>query len=207
MVDVGAVIADHLSRAIAESGSATLVVSGGSSPLPTFATLAATPIDWAKITVTLVDDRDVLADHADSNDLLVHRHLLQEHAANAKFIALARDLDAVAVMPRPFDVMLLGMGIDGHFASLFPDMMSDATAFDPQAEPAIFRTDIKGSPAQPRITMNLAMILQSKHILLLIHGETKRAVLAEAQHDHSLPVSALLHQTITDIDIITDLSS
>lgn len=207
MIDSGAVIADNLSQAIAERGSASLVVSGGSSPVPTFATLTTMPIDWAKVTITLVDDRDVPADHADSNDLLVHTHLLQGHAADAPFVSLARDPDAVAAIARPFDVILLGMGTDGHFASLFPDMMSDETAFDPDAEPAILRTGIKGSPAHPRISMNLAMILQSRHIMLLIQGDAKRAVLAEAQHDHSLPVSALLHQTITEIDIITDQAS
>ncbi|MGB0689915.1 MAG: 6-phosphogluconolactonase, partial [Candidatus Puniceispirillum sp.] len=83
MIDAGAVIADDLSQAIAEKGSASLVVSGGSSPVPTFKTLATMPIDWAKVTITLVDDRDVPEDHADSNDLLVHTHLLQGHAAQA----------------------------------------------------------------------------------------------------------------------------
>lgn len=207
MIDSGAVIADYLSQAVAERGSASLVVSGGSSPVPSFATLANMPIEWAKVTITLVDDRDVPADHADSNDLLVQTHLLQGHAAQAQFVSLARDPDMVARIARPFDVMLLGMGTDGHFASLFPDMMSDATAFDPDAKPEILRTGIKGSPAHPRISMNLAMILQSRHILLLIQGEAKRAVLAEAQHDRNLPASALLHQTITEIDIVTDQAS
>lgn len=207
MIDAGAVIADDLSQAIAERGSASLVVSGGSSPVPTFATLATMPIDWAKVTITLVDDRDVPADHADSNDLLVHTHLLQGHAAKASYISLARDPEAVARIARPFDVMLLGMGTDGHFASLFPDMINDGTAFDTDAAPAILRTGIKGSPAHPRISMNLAMILQSRHIMLLIQGAAKREVLAEAQHDRNLPVSALLHQTITGIDIITDQPS
>ena len=207
MIDAGVAIADHLSQAITERGSASLVVSGGSSPVPTFATLASTSIDWTNVTITLVDDRDVPADHADSNDLLVHTHLLQDHAAQAQFVSLVRDSDAVARIGRPFDVMLLGMGTDGHFASLFPDMMSDATVFDTDAEPAILRTGIKGSPAHPRISMNLAMILQSRHIMLLIQGDAKRAVLAEAQHDHSLPVSTLLHQSISAIDIITDQPS
>jgi 6-phosphogluconolactonase len=103
--------------------------------------------------------------------------------------------------------MLLGMGIDGHFASLFPDMITIATAFDTDAAPAIIRTGIKGSPAHPRISMNLAMILKSRHIMLLIHGDAKRAVLADALHNRNLPVAALLHQTITQIDIITDQPS
>ena len=207
MIDCAVEIVDHLSQAIAERGSASLVVSGGSSPVPTFATLASMPIDWPHVTITLVDDRDVPADHADSNDLLVHTHLLQGHAAQAHYVSLAREPETVAHLARPFDVMLLGMGTDGHFASLFTDMIADAIAFDTDAAPAIIRTGIKGSPAHPRISMNLAMILQSRHIMLLIQGDAKRAVLADAQHNRNLPVAALLHQTITQIDIITDQPS
>jgi 6-phosphogluconolactonase len=207
MINCAVQIADHLSKAIVERGSASLVVSGGSSPVPTFVSLASMPIDWAHVIITLVDDRDVPADHADSNDLLIHTHLLQGHAAQAHYVSLAREPETVEHLAHPFDVMLLGMGIDGHFASLFPDMITIATAFDTDAAPAIIRTGIKGSPAHPRISMNLAMILKSRHIMLLIHGDAKRAVLADALHNRNLPVAALLHQTITQVDIITDQPS
>ena len=200
-------IADHLSRAIAERGAASLIVSGGSSPLAIFKALTAMKIDWAKVTISLVDDRDVPADHTDSNELLLQTHLLKGEIASANFISLARDPDKVAMIARPFDVMLLGMGTDGHFASLFPDMISDEAAFGLGAAPTILRTGIKGSPAHPRVTMNLAMILQSSHIYLLVSGAAKAAVFADAQHNHNLPIAALLQQKITNIEIIMDSPS
>jgi len=200
-------IADHLSLAIAERGAASLIVSGGSSPLAIFKALTAMKIDWAKVTISLVDDRDVPADHTDSNELLLQTHLLKGEIASANFISLARDPDEVAMIARPFDVMLLGMGTDGHFASLFPDMVSDEAAFGLGAAPTILRTGIKGSPAHPRVTMNLAMILQSSHIYLLVNGAAKTAVFADAQHNHNLPIAALLQQKITNIEIIMDSPS
>ena len=200
-------IADHLSLAIAEWGAASLIVSGGSSPLAIFKALTAMKIDWTKVTISLVDDRDVPADHTDSNELLLQTHLLKGEIASANFISLARDPDEVAMIARPFDVMLLGMGTDGHFASLFPDMVSDEAAFGLGAAPTILRTGIKGSPAHPRVTMNLAMILQSSHIYLLVNGAAKTAVFADAQHNHNLPIAALLQQKITNIEIIMDSPS
>jgi 6-phosphogluconolactonase len=200
-------IADHLSRAIAERDAASLIVSGGSSPLAIFKALTAMKIDWTKVTISLVDDRDVPADHTDSNELLLQTHLLKGEIASTNFISLARDPDKVAMIARPFDVMLLGMGTDGHFASLFPDMISDEAAFGLGAAPTILRTGIKGSPAHPRVTMNLAMILQSSHIYLLVNGAAKTAVFADAQHNHNLPIAALLQQKITDIEIIMDSPS
>jgi 6-phosphogluconolactonase len=200
-------IADHLSLAIAERGAASLIVSGGSSPLAIFKALTAMKIDWAKVTISLVDDRDVPADHTDSNELLLQTHLLKGEIASANFISLAREPDEVAMIARPFDVMLLGMGTDGHFASLFPDMVSDEAAFGRGAAPTILRTGIKGSPAHPRVTMNLAMILQSSHIYLLVNGAAKTAVFADAQHNHNLPIAALLQQKITNIEIIMDSPS
>jgi 6-phosphogluconolactonase len=200
-------IADHLSLAIAERGAASLIVSGGSSPLAIFKALTAMKIDWAKVTISLVDDRDVPADHKDSNELLLQTHLLKGEIASTNFISLARDPDKVVMIARPFDVMLLGMGTDGHFASLFPDMVSDEAAFGLGAAPTILRTGIKGSPAHPRVTMNLAMILQSSHIYLLVNGAAKTAVFADAQHNHNLPIAALLQQKITNIEIIMDSPS
>lgn len=200
-------IADHLSLAIAERGAASLIVSGGSSPMAIFKALTAMKIDWAKVTISLVDDRDVPADHKDSNELLLQTHLLKGEIASTNFISLARDPDKVVMIARPFDVMLLGMGTDGHFASLFPDMISDEAAFGLGAAPTILRTGIKGSPAHPRVTMNLAMILQSSHIYLLVNGGAKMEVFADAQHNHDLPIAALLQQKITNIEIIMDSPS
>jgi len=196
-------IVRQLRQSIEANGQASLVVSGGSSPLALFHDLAAGQhdgaIDWSRVTITLVDDRQVPASHEHSNQKLIHEHLMQGPVAKATFLPLTPD-GAVNHLPRPFDVMVLGMGLDGHFASLFPDMVA-SPALQPDASPAIIETGPQGSPKLPRISMNLAMILQSRLIVLLVTGKDKKAVLETARTDMGLPVHALLTQTIAPIEI------
>ena len=191
-------IIEQLTASIAKNGTASLVVSGGSSPLAVFAELAAHDIGWDKVTITLVDDRLVPADHADSNQALLHRHLLVDHAAAARFMPLTQ---AVMDVFRPFDVMLLGMGPDGHFASLFPAMVGDDEAFGPDHTPKIITTPPIGSPQWPRISMNMAMILESNLAILLVNGAEKQAVLAASKTDSALPIHWLLKQTKRKIEV------
>lgn len=199
-------IAAALAAGIAERGTASFVVSGGSSPAGIFAALVAgehdAEIDWARVTITLVDDRQVPDDHADSNRKLIRSQLLQGPVATAQFLPLTID-GPVADMARPFDVMLLGMGPDGHFASLFPSMVDDA-AMSVETTPAIIQTGPQGNPLWPRISMNLSMILQSRLVVLLVKGAVKEKVLADAQTDRSLPVHHLIKQTVKSVQIVTD---
>ena len=199
-------IARRLAHSIAADGHANLVVCGGSSPLSIFGALAAgeheTTVDWPRVTITLVDDRLVPAEHEHSNQKLLRDYLICGAVAAANFIPLTVDGPA-GEMRRPFDVTLLGMGVDGHFASLFPDMMGEESL---QAEkpPAIVQTGPKGSPSLPRVSMNLAMILQSKLVILLVNGSEKQAVLEAARTNPGLPVHALLKQDVTPLEIITN---
>ena len=123
-------IVSHLKEAITERGKASLVVSGGSTPAPLFELLAQTEIDWATVTILLADERWVASDHPDSNEGLLQRTLLQGHASQARVISLIsafpdedrtlREVNAALEEIDCFDVVILGMGNDGHTASLFP---------------------------------------------------------------------------------------
>ena len=121
------------------------------------------------MTITLVDDRLVPDNHDDSNRKLIRAQLLQG-PPQVKFLPLTI-AGPVAKIDRPFDVMLLGMGQDGHFASLFLSMVDDA-AMDVDTAPAIIQTG--PAPLCRRISMNLPMILQSRLLLLLVKGTAKK---------------------------------
>jgi 6-phosphogluconolactonase len=199
-------VLERLVRAINEVGSAQLVVSGGTSPLEIFKILSSTPINWDKVCVTLVDDRNVLPDHKDSNEALIKSNLLVNFASAAKFIPIFENTTEVLGLRRPFDVTLLGMGGDGHFASLFPDMvesnlLEEREAFDSKSLASVLKLSPKGDPLHSRTTMNLSMILESRAIFLLVNGPEKHRVLQEAHQNKSIPVHYLISQTKTPVII------
>ena len=109
-------IAASLANAIREHGQASLVVSGGSSPLEIFAHLSLATISWDHVTIILGDDRLVDSKHKDSNELLIMRHLLINHAKASQYLSLTDSSLDAPQLKSPFDVVLLGMGLDGHFA-------------------------------------------------------------------------------------------
>jgi 6-phosphogluconolactonase len=140
-----------------------------------------------------VDDRLVEADNKDSNQNLILNYFLKSKAKAAQFFPLTEDLiTQSSFFKKPFDVILLGMGEDGHFASLFPDMIDDFDAFNRDAKFKIFKTESQGNPFLPRITMNLSLILNSEMIVLLVKGKSKLKVLDEAINNNKLPIHYLL---------------
>ncbi|MFB0872763.1 MULTISPECIES: 6-phosphogluconolactonase [unclassified Sphingobium] len=182
--DLAARIAAILGDAIAARGVATLAVSGGRSPRPVLEALAKEPIDWTKLIVTLVDERWVEPVSADSNERLVRETLLQGPAAAARFVPMkngAADAYAgqpeaearFAALPWPLDIVLLGMGDDGHTASLFPEAAELAEGLSSTA-----RTIAVTPPAAPhqRLSLTASAILDSRHIFLQIGGPAKKAV-------------------------------
>lgn len=211
-------IATELKRAIAERGRAVLAVSGGRSPIALFQSLSRIALDWSQVTVTLVDDRCVPCTHEASNALLVRTHLLQGEAARAQLLALVPQ--AQAPLPPlqtlrdaadqalhdlgPADVMVLGMGSDGHTASLFPGATELAAALDernPRTCIALTPNPLPPEAPYPRLTQTLTHILSSRQLMLSVAGADKLATLERAlQHrTEALPISFILHQTRTPL--------
>ena len=185
-------ISDKLKLAIDKKGTATFVVSGGTSPLKLFEDLSKIDLPWNKVQITLVDDRLVNKNHIHSNQKLINDHLLKNKAKLANFIPLSEEIIKSKIIITPFDVNLLGMGEDGHFASLFPDMINDFNLFDLSADPNILIITSHGDPFLPRITMNLSLILKSEFIVLLVKGSIKQKIIDQAKNDNSLPIHYLL---------------
>lgn len=181
-----------LRRLIAEKGEATLAVSGGTTPTLFFEKLSAMGIPWQHVTVTLVDERQVPEDSERSNARLVKAHLLKDKAAAARFVPLYGNPDAVKIAH--LDVVVLGMGNDGHTASFFPGGDTLARALDPAGTKKIVAISAPGS-GEPRLTFTLPMLLKASHILLHIEGPEKRATLDRALGEgpvEDMPVRAVL---------------
>jgi len=205
MENISRTIFDKLEKDLCENGQSTFIVSGGSSPVQIFKDLSAMQAKWSDINISLVDDRVVDINHDDSNEKLVNNVLIKDEAKDANFISLCNQSKDLLNLKRPFGIMLLGMGEDGHFASLFPKLIeTNPEYFDLESDPEIFFTEPMGNPCHRRVSMNLSMILESKDIFLLVSSEKKLEVLNQAKSDKSLPLYYLLNQSKVDIKIIKD---
>jgi 6-phosphogluconolactonase len=198
-------VVDRLQRALDAGREASLLVPGGRTPAQLFDRLATVPLRWARVHVGLTDERRVPRDDPASNERLVRERLLVGAAAAARFTGLADDAQdpdvaaahafaALAPLPRPFDAVVLGMGDDGHFASLFPGGDGLATALDPAAAPGCVAMRAPAAPHE-RLSLNLAALLASRFVALAVTGAAKRRVLDAAATPGpptDLPVRALL---------------
>ncbi len=194
-----------LQAGIAARGRGRLVATGGRAPGPVYDLLRSAGLDWRRVDVTLSDERFVSPDHPASNEALIRARLLQGAAAGACLVPLWRPAPSAAACAdlaeadvaaiAPFDMTLLGMGADGHVASLIPGAAGLAAAMAADSRRYCLGLDgAIGDPPLPRITLTLAALLQSKAILILISGAEKRQVLSQARAGADLPVSPLLTQ-------------
>ena len=176
-------VAARLTKAIDERGTALLAVPGGTTPAKFFTALSAIPIAWNKVTVTLVDERFVPASSPRSNAGLVAANLLQNAAAAAQFVpmyyeaasietAAASDDMALKALAWPLDVVVLGMGGDGHTASFFPDADNLPALLDPTSKRIVLPVHAP-SGGEPRLTLSMARIIAAGFIALHIEGEDK----------------------------------
>lgn len=202
-------IAERLTAAVARQGHASMIASGGTTPGAMFDILARSEAPWKNVEITLSDDRWIETTSDRSNEKLVRDRLLVANASAARFVPLktakahAREAeqdvdDAVRAIHRPFDVALLGMGTDGHIASLIPGATGLERALD-RNDPALVRAvnpaDL--SAKGERISLTLRAILDARWIVILLRGTEKRAAFRwalDGKDVREAPVRALLHQ-------------
>jgi 6-phosphogluconolactonase len=212
---LSAQLAASLKAGIAARGRASLVVSGGKSPIRLFERLRAEDLDWSSVCIALADERWVEPCDAGSNEKLVRDVLLQGSAAAARFLGLKNaaptpDLGAVSAwetfarVPRPFDAVVLGMGEDGHTASLFPGSPNLPRALNPAAVAGCVGMWSPVAP-HPRLSLNLSALLDSRRIVLSIGGTEKwrtYCTAADSGAVEDMPVRAVLRQRRTPVEVV-----
>jgi 6-phosphogluconolactonase len=197
-------IAGVLASAITEKGSASLALSGGSTPRGLLTSLGGIPVAWDQVTVTLVDERWVDREHADSNERMVRETLMAGSASAAGFVSLytGRDHPSQAVGELEetlgglgtIDVLMLGMGGDGHFASLFPESEALLPGLDLSGKADWIAVDPPAA-SHARMSMTLPRIVDTRKLILHITGEDKLEVLQRAAAEGNperLPIAAVL---------------
>ncbi len=182
-------VAEQLREAITARGNATLVVSGGRSPVAFFQALVKQELDWSRVLITLADERWVPVEHADSNAGLLRQHLLVGPVAKARFLGLysatasldeaARQADQALAELQGIDVLVLGMGDDGHTASLFPGSPNLAEALDANGSRRCWPMLAPTVPHQ-RLSMSRALLASARNSLLSISGQSKLTTLSAA---------------------------
>jgi len=197
-------IAAALEEGLAAGRAVSLVVPGGHTPAPVFEALSSTDLDWDDVWVTLTDERWVDSASDKSNEHLVRQHLLRNAAAKAHLIGLKNKAadpkagahaswSAVAEAPRPFDFVLLGMGDDGHIASLFPNSPDLEVGLDLKQHPGCIAMTGASEP-RARLSLNLRALVDSRRIAIMIVGASKWETYQRARTAGSIvdmPVRAL----------------
>ena len=204
-VDLSQNINEILKESIKKRGRASMAVSGGNTPKLLFEELSLLNLDWSKVDLTLVDDRWVDSNNEDSNELLVNTHFIKNKAEKVNFVPLKNDAktakdgiplseEALKSFTMPFDIVILGMGADGHTASLFPCSDELSKGMDLKTKSLLVATKPKTAPYE-RISLTAKSIIDAKKVFLHLNGSSKLHTLEEAMNisdSSKMPIYAFL---------------
>ena len=179
-------VAANVCSILTNAPEVLVAVPGGSTPHACLTLLGQQDLPWQNIAVTLTDERDVPRDHPDSNFGLLLETVFAGQALTERFVPLNEDA-VFGTQHLPL-VTLLGMGEDGHFASIFPDVAERDTLLDARSE-RLLASVTTASSSHPRFTLTMARLARAVAAGLLIFGDGKRSVL---EVPGSLPVSHLV---------------
>ncbi|SOD16994.1 6-phosphogluconolactonase [Nitrosomonas ureae] len=199
--------ATTLKNTLTGKPQATLVVPGGSTPRHYLPALAKCQLPWDRITITLSDERWVDVNDEESNEHLVKKYLMADIPPNTSFVGLKtqhkNSFDAVETIHQrldqlpPLSLTVLGLGEDGHIASLFPGMNPEllfnhhCVAVAPPIAPSL------------RVSLSLEMLARSENIVLVVTGERKGQLLDQLSEypDSKVPLTWLLQSTRSPVTI------
>jgi 6-phosphogluconolactonase len=198
--ELSASLTKLINSTVEKNGASVVALSGGKSPISLFEHLSTLSLPWQQTTITLVDERVTSIDNTDSNENLLKTHLLKNKAKVATFLGLMHtnvtDLPTLANSKIPqIDIAILGMGSDGHTASIFPDCTELDAALDLD-NPNTYITTNPVSAKYSRITLTLKALSKIKYLILAISGEEKLTILQEAAKkiNKNYPISYLLNK-------------
>jgi 6-phosphogluconolactonase len=210
-------IESSLRQDLANNEQVSLLLSGGSTPGPLYQRLSSVDLDWSRVSVGLVDERWVESDHDASNERLLKQTLLQNFAAQASFSGMKNSAPTpfsgevecqtqCAALPEPYSICLLGMGPDGHTASLFPQAKGLSQALNSEQLCAAIEANASAVTGDyvERMSLTPKAILRAKKLILLITGEDKWQVYQQARVTTdvmAVPVSLFLQQSDADVDV------
>jgi len=177
----------------------SIILSGGSSPVSLYKKLGESSLAFSNLQFVLSDDRRVPIDNPLSNEGMLNKTL--GVAENFNLLSLhSNDIEQRLNSIHVYELAILGMGLDGHFASIFPEM----TNLD-KALTSLGATEMvdDGFPEVPRISMTLNEIDKAREIILLINGQEKLDLLLNLSKDSNLPIKYLIERTKDKLLITT----